>query len=148
MEVTVCDFCLLCTKSLQSCLTLCGPMDCSPPGSSVHGILPSKNTGVGCHVLLQRIFPTQGLNPSLLHLLRWQGSSFFFFFFNAYLFYWSPYVALFYFILFLFYWRLISLQYCGGFCHTFTWISHGCTCVREDQDGEHLHTHGKEVLYH
>ena len=26
-------------KSLQSCLTLCDPMDCSPPGSSVHGIL-------------------------------------------------------------------------------------------------------------
>ena len=26
-------------------------------------------------------------------------------------------------------WRLITLQYCGGFCHTFTWISHGCTCV-------------------
>ena len=26
-------------------------------------------------------------------------------------------------------WRLIILQYCGGFCHTLTWISHGCTCV-------------------
>ena len=26
-------------------------------------------------------------------------------------------------------WRLITLQYCSGFCHTFTWISHGCTCV-------------------
>ena len=26
-------------------------------------------------------------------------------------------------------WRLITLQYCGGFCHTLTWISHGCTCV-------------------
>ena len=25
-------------------------------------------------------------------------------------------------------WRLITLQYCGGFCHTSTWISHGCTC--------------------
>ena len=29
-------------KSLQSCLTLCDPMDCSPPGSSVHGILQAK----------------------------------------------------------------------------------------------------------
>ena len=28
---------------------------------------PSKNTGVGCHALLQGIFPTQGLNPGLLH---------------------------------------------------------------------------------
>ena len=26
-------------------------------------------------------------------------------------------------------WRLITLQYCRGFCHTLTWISHGCTCV-------------------
>ena len=31
-----------------------------------------KNTGVGCHFLLQRIFPTQGLN---LHLLHWQADS-------------------------------------------------------------------------
>ena len=51
----------------QSCPTLCNPMDCSPPGSSVHGYSPGKNTGVGCHVLLQGIFPTQGLNPGLLH---------------------------------------------------------------------------------
>ena len=40
-------------------------MDCSPPGSSVHGIFPGKHTRVGCHFLLQNIFPTQGLNPSL-----------------------------------------------------------------------------------
>ena len=31
----------------HSCLTLCNPMDCSPPGSSVHGIFPGKNIGVG-----------------------------------------------------------------------------------------------------
>ena len=40
------------TKSLQSCPTLCDPIDGSPPGSLVPGIL-SKNTGVGCHFLLQ-----------------------------------------------------------------------------------------------
>ena len=51
----------------QSCLTLCDPMDCSPPGSSVHGDSPGKITGVGDHALLQGIFPTQGLNPGLLH---------------------------------------------------------------------------------
>ena len=131
----------------QSCLTLCDPMDCSPPGSSVPGILqakilewaaisfsrgssrprdqthascigrqnlyhwvtregymivyihawkwsgsvvsdslrphgptrllcpwdfPGNNTGVGCHFLLQRIFPTPGSNPRLLH---WQADS-------------------------------------------------------------------------
>ena len=33
----------------QSCLTLCDPVDCSPPGSSVQGDSPGKNTGVGCH---------------------------------------------------------------------------------------------------
>ena len=38
-------------------------------GSSVHGVLQVKNTGVGCHFLLQGIFPTQRLNPHLLHLL-------------------------------------------------------------------------------
>ena len=119
----------------KSCLTLCSPMDCSSPGSSVHGISqengklplpstrnlphpeseiepvspaltgrfllvshlllllllslescptvrprrgqptrlphpwdsPGKNNGVGCHSLLQGIFPTQGSNPGLLH---------------------------------------------------------------------------------
>ena len=54
----------------QSCPTLCNQMDCSPAGSSVHGDSPGKNTGVGCHALLQGIFPTQGLNPVLLHC-RW-----------------------------------------------------------------------------
>ena len=32
----------MCAKSFQSCLTLCNPMDCSPPGSSVHGILQAR----------------------------------------------------------------------------------------------------------
>ena len=53
----------------QSCLTLRDSMDCSLPGSSVHGDSPGKNTGVGCHALLQ-IFPTEGSNPGLLHC-RW-----------------------------------------------------------------------------
>ena len=34
----------------QSCLTLCDPVDCSPPGSSVHGDFPGKNTGVGTEI--------------------------------------------------------------------------------------------------
>ena len=52
----------------QSWPTLCDPMHCSPPGSSVRG----KKTGVGCHALLQGIFPTQRSN---LHLLHWQADS-------------------------------------------------------------------------
>ena len=66
--------------AIQSCLTLCNPIDCSPPGTSVHGDSPGKNTGVGCHALLQGIFPTQESNQGLLHFrqilyqLSYQGS--------------------------------------------------------------------------
>ena len=56
--------------SLQSCLTLCDPMDCNPPDSSVYGDSPGKNTGVGCHSFLQGIFPTRGSNLCLLCLLH------------------------------------------------------------------------------
>ena len=52
----------LCLVS-QSCPTLCDLVDSSPSGSSVHGDSPGKKTGVGCHALLQGIFPTQGWNP-------------------------------------------------------------------------------------
>ena len=40
------------SESAQSCPTLCNPRDCSLPGSSVHGILQAKNTGMDCHFLL------------------------------------------------------------------------------------------------
>ena len=52
---------------VTSFLTFCNPMDCSPPGSSVHGDSPGWNTDVGCHVLLQEIFPTQWSNLCFLH---------------------------------------------------------------------------------
>ena len=58
----------------QSCQIICEPKDCSLPGSSVHGDSPGKNTGVGCHALLQEIFPTQGSNSGLPHcswILPW-----------------------------------------------------------------------------
>ena len=46
----------------------CDPMDCSPPGSSVHGTLQARILEwVAIHSLLQRIFPNQGSNPGLLH---------------------------------------------------------------------------------
>ena len=54
----------------QSCPTLCDPMACRSPGCSVHGDSPGKNIGVGCHALLQVMFPTQGSNPGLLPC-RW-----------------------------------------------------------------------------
>ena len=59
----------------QSCLTLFYPMDYSPPGSSVHGMVPGKNTGVGCPALFQGIFLIQGSNPHLRWLLHWQADS-------------------------------------------------------------------------
>ena len=57
---------VFCAKLLQLCLTLCDPVDCSLPGSSVHGILHAK---ILEWVLLQGIFLTQGSNLCLFHLL-------------------------------------------------------------------------------
>ena len=78
----------------QLCLTLCDAMDCSPPGSSAHVASPGKNTRVGCHALLQGIFPTQGWNPGLLpcrqvftfgNSFRWSKLSTFFFFLSSWI---------------------------------------------------------------
>ena len=87
MQIDVFQFCPICIHlapqlylnacicvSAQSRLTLCKCMD-----GSYHALCPraflSKNTGVGCHFLLQRIFPIQGQSPHLLHLLYWQLDS-------------------------------------------------------------------------
>ena len=50
----------------QSCLTLGDRMDYSLLDSSVHGDSPGKNTGVGCHALLQGIFLTEESNLRLM----------------------------------------------------------------------------------
>ena len=78
-----CHFLLLCMKVksesevAQSCLTLRDPMDCSLPGSSIHGIFPGKSTGVGCHCLLRRewqdilkVMKEKNLQPRLLYPAR------------------------------------------------------------------------------
>ena len=52
-----------------------GPIGSSPPGFSVHGDCPGKNTRVGGHALLQGIFLTQGFNPCLSCILHWQEGS-------------------------------------------------------------------------
>ena len=57
-------FCAMLCFVTQLCLTLCG---LQPADFSVHGDSPGKNTGGGCHALLQGNFLTQGLNPGLLH---------------------------------------------------------------------------------
>ena len=62
----MCMCVLSCFSHVQLFATLC---------FSVHGILPGKNIGVGCHFLLQGIFPNQGSNRHLLCLLHWQKGS-------------------------------------------------------------------------
>ena len=52
----------------QKCPTLCDPMECSPPGSSVHGDSPGKNTGVGCHALPPGDLPSPETEPKSLTL--------------------------------------------------------------------------------
>ena len=124
------DFTCVCAKSLQLCLTLqpCGlqPARLLCPWNS-----PGKNTRVGCHALLQGIFPPQGFNLPLLCLLHWQvgslslapptfGINFFSF----------PFIFI--------SWRLITLQYCSVFWHTLTWISHGFTCIPHPDPPSHF----------
>ena len=60
------------SAQLLSCVRLLvTPMDCmEPPVSSVHRNSLGKNTGVGCHAILQGIFPTQGSIPGIPHC-RW-----------------------------------------------------------------------------
>ena len=53
--------CCLVTKSDT---TPCNPVDCSQPGSSVHGIFPGKTTGVGYHFLLLGDLPDPGIEPT------------------------------------------------------------------------------------
>ena len=61
-------------KSLQSCPILCYPMNCSPPGSSVYGILQSRILQ-WVSMPLQWDFPDSGIEPCLLCLLHWQVGS-------------------------------------------------------------------------
>ena len=88
--------------------------------------LGAQNTGTSASVLpvnIQGWFPL-GLTDLISLLLRESQES-------------SPAPQ---FIFFLIYcnWRLITLQYCSGFYHTLTWISHGCTCVPHPEPPSHL----------
>ena len=60
------------TKSLQLYPTLCDPLGCSPPGSSVQGILQARILEWVARPSSRGIFPVQGSNPGLLCLLHWQ----------------------------------------------------------------------------
>ena len=64
----------VCAQPLQSCQTLCYHME--PTRLLCLWDSPGKNTGMGCHALLQGVFPTQGWNLGLLHCrqIRYQLS--------------------------------------------------------------------------
>ena len=66
LSLLLCFWSCICmpAKSLQSCPILCNPMDCNLPGSSVLGNSPCKNTGVGCHFLLQGNLPDSGIETT------------------------------------------------------------------------------------
>ena len=69
--IYACIYMCVCARLFaQLCLTLCAPMNCSSPGSSVHGNSLGKNTRVGCHAPPQGIFSNQASNPGLPHC-RW-----------------------------------------------------------------------------
>ena len=67
----------VCERSVaQSCPTLCIPMDCGLPGSSVRGISQAENlTGAGCRVLLQGDLPDPGIEPASPAASAWQADS-------------------------------------------------------------------------
>ena len=72
-EVICCDFCCCCLVS-KSCLSFATPWTVAHQAPLSMGF-SRKNTGGSCHFLLQGIFPTQGLNLSLLGLMHWQADS-------------------------------------------------------------------------
>ena len=64
--------CCCCCLVAQSCLILCDTMDCSPPGSSIHGIFQARVLEWVAISYSRGLFPTHGSN---LHLLHWQADS-------------------------------------------------------------------------
>ena len=116
----------------QSCSTLCDPMNHSIPGLPVHHKLP-EFTQTHVHWVsdaIQWSHPLWSPSPPAFNVSQHQGLFFSFFHVGKHWFCGNFIFYLFIFFLFIFInWRLITLQYCSGFCHTLTWISHGVTCV-------------------
>ena len=129
---------------VQSCPILRDPIDLSSPGSSVHGFSQAR--------ILEQVFMASSMGSSSpgdrthISYASWicPHVLFLFFFFSFFFFKRSKIIFIYrqhsvqlfrksvgtYFFPFIFIsWRLITLQYCSGFCHTLTWISHGFTCV-------------------
>ena len=111
----------VCAKSLQSCPTLCDLWTIACQALLSMGILQARILEwVACY--LPGDLPDPGIKPTMLFFFCF---SFFYFLF----------------IYFFISWRLIILQYCSGFCHTLTWISHRYTCIPHPDPPFHLPLH-------
>ena len=73
-----------------------------------------RNFGMTCYIAVANWYTDFLTSLDWLPVLP-SWPTFFFFFLDVYFFFIS--------------WRLITLQYCSGFCHTLTWVSHGYTCI-------------------
>ena len=120
----------------QLCVTFCNPTDCSLSSSSIHGIFQARvlewaaisfyrgssrpRDWTQVSHIVGRHFTVWATREALIDLFIKKN----FFLFFSHLFFIS--------------WRLITLQYCSGFCHTLTWISHGFTCVPHPESPSHL----------
>ena len=80
-----------------------------------------------CVLDASNLFPSWKLTLLHMPILRWVKFLFSFFYFS------SPFIFI--------GWRLITLQYCSGFCHTLTWISYGFTCIPHPDPPSHLPPH-------
>ena len=81
-----------------------------------------NETAMGLHVTFVNIY------------ILFDPATCFFFILFYFIFYWT-------YTFFLISWRLITLQYCSGFCHTLTWISHEYTCIPHHDPPSHLPLH-------
>ena len=77
LVMCVCVCVCVCVLVALLCLTLCDPMDCSLPGSSVHGILQARILEWVAIPFSKGIFPTQGSNSGILHCRQflYQGAT-------------------------------------------------------------------------
>ena len=110
--------CMCVCPVAQPCPSLGDSMCYSLPGSSVHGIFQART--LEQEAISYSRGSSQGSNPRLVFSALAGG-----FFTTCHL--GNP--KLFYLPFIFISWRLITLQYCRGFCHTLTWISHRVTCV-------------------
>ena len=75
ISVLLLTMCVCRCMCVQACLTLCDPMDCSPPGSSVHGILPARILEWIAMPSSRESSPPRDQTCVSYHLLHWQVDS-------------------------------------------------------------------------